>query len=334
MPALRIDGDLPTTLAFVGTNREADVDNMRRVLVRELTPPAPNEHELLLTEIARCPLMQFNLTVEQPSHPCREVVTHQWPGVPVEDRRRRWKREHHLPEPWVGQIDRAPLLFVASNPSLSSFRGASPPPSFAPPLKRIGEHRRKEHSAFRHGLAAPKPNWTDGELVDRYSNAFDVWVSGGTAGVADETGRAGKIVSYWVAARALAEAFFEDAGDVRPGLDYALTEVVHCKSQDEAGVASAVSVCAPLYLRRVIALSPACLIVALGDRARNAIRSVFSYPAAGSVSDPMKIEGQRRRVVFLAHPGAKGKTRYPKTLNAEDLLIVQKWLAKAARPEE
>jgi hypothetical protein len=290
------------------------------------------ERQQLLTEIARCPLLELNLTAERPTHPCHDVVASQWPDSSLSDRRARWKREHHLPEPWVGHLERAPLLFVSSNPSLSSPRPALKPTTFAQPRTHIGKHLRADHPAFRHGLAAPKSNWNDDELVDRAENAFDVWMSEGTAEI-DDTGQAAKAARFWVATRALAAAFYND--DVQPGHDYALTEVVHCKSKSEVGVASAVNVCAPLYLRRVIAQSPAVVVVALGDKARNALRGVFTYPDAGVVSRPLAIEGVRRRFVFLAHPNAR-RSRYPKHLladeHAADLVAVQKWLAKTARP--
>jgi uracil-DNA glycosylase len=131
--------------------------------------------------------------------------------------------------------------------------------------------------------------------------------------------------------RALAESFL-DKREVRPGVDYALTEVVHCKSRDEAGVASAVTVCAPLYLRRVIALSPARLIVVLGGHARNAVRRTFNYPDPGRISRPLRVGRRDLRFVFLAHPSA-GRTRveYPKQLPAEELVVAQRLLARASR---
>lgn len=138
---------------------------------------------------------------------------------------------------------------------------------------------------------------------------------------------------YWNAVRDLARAFFNDT-HVRPGLDYALTEAVHCKSREEAGVASAAKVCAPLYLSRVVAASPARTIVVLGDHARNAVRRVFEYPDAGRISRPLRIERRNRRFVVLAHPNAR-RTRpgYPKKLPSDELVEVQQWLARAARPD-
>jgi hypothetical protein len=273
-------------------------------LVQQMT--RETEHDALLSEIARCPLAELNLCAERSTHPCHEVVTHQWPDIGAEDRRARWRREHHVPEPWVGHIEHAPLLFLSSNPSLASYRKPVPPrpDEFAPPLPRIGEHQREDHPVFRHGLASPKPDWDDHELIDRFSNAFDIWTVDGTHQVVDETGRAGKRISYWADVRPLAEALFDDP-TVLPGSDYALTEVVHCKSQRERGARLAATVCAPLYLQRVLALSPAPLVVVFGKIARNAVRTVFSHPDSGRVSKPLQIAGRNRRFVFLSHPNAK-----------------------------
>jgi len=47
-------------------------------------------------------------------HPCQEVVRSQ-DGVGPET-------GFQVPEPWAGGIDRAPLLFVRSNPSISKLK--------------------------------------------------------------------------------------------------------------------------------------------------------------------------------------------------------------------
>jgi hypothetical protein len=63
-----------------------------------------NTRELLLIEVARCPLVKSNLEEERPSHPCHKVVTHQWRDVPAEKREARLLSENHVPEPWIGHI--------------------------------------------------------------------------------------------------------------------------------------------------------------------------------------------------------------------------------------
>ena len=68
--------------------------------------------------IARCLVMEACLSDESYSSPCRDIVLHQWPGVSREVRLARWKREHHLPDRWVGHLTVAPLLFLSSNPNV------------------------------------------------------------------------------------------------------------------------------------------------------------------------------------------------------------------------
>jgi hypothetical protein len=62
----------------------------------------------LMIEIARCPNVQTCLTSDEP-HPCRNVVAAQ--HLP--------RSRYHVPEPWNGRIETAPILFVSSNPSFS-----------------------------------------------------------------------------------------------------------------------------------------------------------------------------------------------------------------------
>jgi uracil-DNA glycosylase len=274
----------------------------------------------LLLEIARCPLVTLNVVEEIPTHPCHDVVTAQWPHTTAFDRPDRWKAEHHLPTPWVGHLEAAPLLFVSSNPALASERQRERPldADFAPPLERIGNHTSDAHPSLRHGLSQPKPQWKDDELVDRFSAAFDVWMVDGQAAVRDESGEAGKVTDFWRGTRELADAFF--GGRASPGRDYALTEVVHCPSKKERGVRKAALTCGVLYLERVVALSPARVVVVLGDEARNAVRRVFAYPEPGRVSDPLVVARRKRRFVFLAHPSAtRIDPRYPRCLPEDEL---------------
>lgn len=164
-------------------------------------------------EIARCPLVELNVAAERLTHPCREVVLHQWPDasageqqgdwkrkdaqdLPVEARGERWGREHHVPEPWLGHIEQAPLLFLSSNPSLASYRTSEPPIKFAEPLQQLGDHTVIEHTALRHGLAAPKPQWTDAEIIDRYESGFDVWITDGVRATTEDGSR-GPGSPYW-----------------------------------------------------------------------------------------------------------------------------------------
>lgn len=281
----------------------------------------------LLVEITRCPVGTECIVSLRSQHSCAEVVLHQWPGVPVEERRARWRAEHHVPEPWVGHIEHAPLLFLSSNPSVSGTRPRNAPPPSAVPFPHLLD-AGSDHPAVRRGLQAPRPAWGEDELVDRFKAAFDVWMPDGIHQISGDGGL-GKPVPFWRAVKGLAIELM--GRDVVPGVDYALTEVVHCKSQREVGVADAAKECIPRYLRRVLALSPAAVIVVLGNHARNGFRSEFNYPDAGIVSPPLEVEGRLRRIVFLAHPAARARTKYPRRPTGSELDVVREWLLEAER---
>lgn len=285
----------------------------------------------LLVEITRCPVATDCIISLRSQHSCAEVVLHQWPGVPVEERRARWRAEHHVPEPWVGHIEHAPLLFLSSNPSVSGTRPRNSPPAGATAPFPHSPEVANDHPAVRQGLQAPRPVWKTDELVDRFNAAFDLWMPDGVRQISTD-GRLGQSVPYWRAVKKLAVELFDR--DVVPGTDYALTEVVHCKSQREVGVADAAKECIPRYLRKVLALSPAAVIVVLGTHARNGLRSEFNYPDAGIVSPPIEVAGRLRRIVFLANPGARGSTKYPRRPTGNDLDVVREWLVEAERAQK
>src|SRR5438876_620822 len=129
----------------------------------------------LLREIAHCPVVESCASGGSQHHPCAEVVLHQWRSVSDAERVRRWKREHHVPEPWVGHIETAPLLFLSSNPSLWSVRAPSAPGGEPMRLERLRDIDVAEHPSLRRAFEAPKWEWRDDELADRFVSSFEVW---------------------------------------------------------------------------------------------------------------------------------------------------------------
>lgn len=70
------------------------------------TRPATRD---LLLRIARCPIVAHCLSEAGADHPCAAVVRSQ---------RALHTGPHQTPAPWNGDLERAPLLFVGSNPSI------------------------------------------------------------------------------------------------------------------------------------------------------------------------------------------------------------------------
>jgi uracil-DNA glycosylase len=106
---------------------------------------------------------------------------------------------------------------------------------------------------------------------------------------------------------------------VSPGTDYALTEIVHCKSHAEIGVEQSQEQCVKAYLLRVLELARAKVIVVLGVRARQVIQSQFNIPTENSISDSIEIGNRERFFAFLPHPSARSYRSFAKCLQGDEL---------------
>jgi len=235
----------------------------------------------LLNEIAHCPHARLCLLNPTAENPCREIVTCQG-STDLET--------YQVPEPWSGSIEQAPVLFLSSNPSIGS----------------IEEY--------------PSWSWLDSDIVDYFNNRFGggrkQWIINGTKSLLTD-GTYSRSVRFWIEVRQRAIELLER--DVTPGFDYALTEVVHCKSRNEIGVKQAQEKCVETYLLRILELSAAKVIVVLGAQARQAIQGKFSIPKGLVVSESIKIGKHERLFAFLPHPNARGYRSFAKCLDVEDL---------------
>jgi hypothetical protein len=97
--------------------------------------------------------------------------------------------------------------------------------------------------------------------------------------------------------------------EVRPGFDFALTEVVHCKSWKGHGVEEARDVCSKRYLERVLSISPTNVFIVYGTEAKTVIRNLFGN--AMKVIAPPDLStfsfGDRSRIVaYLGAPSSFG----------------------------
>jgi hypothetical protein len=95
--------------------------------------------------------------------------------------------------------------------------------------------RRTSRRHERRDLVAAR--WDDQAILHRFERAFDDYMDDGIR-FRGETG----YVRYRASVKARARELLPSV-DIRPGLDYALTEVVRCKSGSQAGVREAVEEC-------------------------------------------------------------------------------------------
>jgi hypothetical protein len=168
------------------------------------------ERELLLA-ITHCPVVPLCIELKEPSeHPCFAVVRAQ-SGINLTERQ--------VPEPWNGDLLNAPLLFVSSNPAINLNEDYPDGNSDTWPVERNADF-------FTHRFGGGAETWTlDGRRPRQTDGSF---ATGDGQFWGQISGRARDILGR---------------PDVR-GVDWALTEVVHCKSVAGAGVAAAADYCA------------------------------------------------------------------------------------------
>jgi hypothetical protein len=226
----------------------------------------------LLGEIAYCPIARAIRSGDSPVFaPCHKIVSLQTGP------------SFHLPEPWSGQIDKAPLLFISSNPSID------------------------EHEEY------PDQFWESHRTTDFFHNRFTSsagWVNDGLCALRRDGSRGGW-VRFWASARGRAsEILRKKRNEVVPGVDFALTEVVHCKSRNEEGVEEARDFCSERYLKRVLSASAAEVFIVFGKPAKDAIHRCLGSAMNLSL---ISVGDYQRMLVFLPGPNARGPK---KTLEA------------------
>lgn len=172
--------------------------------------------------------------------------------------------KYHVPEPWSGHIGAAPILFVSSNPSIDE----------------------REHY--------PTPGWTDARTIEFFQRRFDP-----DAGYSYSAFRK---VHFWASVRRRAGEILNR--DAIQGKDFALTELVHCKSRGEHGVEKALATCSGRWLTPVMECASAGIVILLGRHARNTCARLWQLDSRKAVHFSVPVAGRKRAVVILPHPNA------------------------------
>jgi hypothetical protein len=242
----------------------------------------------LLLDIANC--KNFNSNAD---NPCNQIVQ-----VQAEE-------DYQVPEPWSGDLENAPILFISSNPSIS-MREKYPRSSWADD---------KIIDFFAHRFGGGIENWTkDGRYIlydddkgDTYSHTW---------------------VRYWATVRRRAIELL--GNDVRPGIDYVMSEVVHCKSHDEVAVKGAVKECSRRHLQRIVEQSGARVIVCFGRFAKETVHQIFSVPNENvRLTEPVKAGNRLRLFVFMPHPNARMSRSFQRCLNGSEFERLRSWLRES-----
>jgi hypothetical protein len=201
--------------------------------------------DALLLRIARCPLVADSLASPVPLD-CSPVVHAQGRQAGLQ-----------VPEPWNGEIETAPILFVTWNPSFNP----------------------REHPF-------PTADSNDADIVEFFSKRFE---------------HSAESSQTWRELRGIASRLL--GRRARPGIDYASTDVVHCKSARGIGASRALGECTRRYLEPTLAVAGARVVVGLGTDAWITLAARWGVPAVLG-AHRSQVPGEQRLLVLLGAPGS------------------------------
>jgi hypothetical protein len=213
----------------------------------------------LALDISSC--CEVTNALHDKNHPCHKVVNEQTKLIDVEIKRQR-------PEPWMGGLAKANLLFVSSNPSINE-------------------------DPYPLGEVFPTFEWSEADSAAFFVNRCDpsdrdVKVTFKKPGQPDfltlcYDGEYRSGVSNpkrpqptWKNTHDRAVELI--GNNAHPHHNYAITEIVHCKSKDAKGVAEASTFCIEKWMGPIFTSSPARVVVLLGSK----VRDYYAKPVLGA----------------------------------------------------
>lgn len=254
-------------------------------------PISPEDH---LLEITGCEVMR-DILENDAMLPCRDLVLSQWdPDVTAEDRARRFRAEHWLPEPWNGPLTQARLLVVSINPAGKDGRITASPsdgPDFASAASRPGSP-----PSARRGDRFARSSWEPAEIIDFFQSRWPQRFTADGAVYLIEKGRREKKQRFLGKIARWASEVTDG-----PGLDgnVCLIELARCGSRASGPARRAVPTCTEHHLETSLRLSPACVIFAVGAEPRR------HFEVQRWEIEERLVAGIPRLVLGLPHPNAR-----------------------------
>ena len=242
----------------------------------------------LLINIARC--LETEKARSNHNHPSYRVATAQI-NYPLH-------HESHLPEPWSGSLEKAKILCVGSNPSTD------------------------------YDEDFPTAEWSDDKIRDFFENRFGsghkVWTKQNK--VLYKNGSYSRANSTW---SEISNRATEILGrEAVPGIDYALTETVRCKSRNAEGVKEARNKCMERHFAATLAASNARIIIALGEHARAAVGQMCLGKILGSAPVVQRTADQEKVFLAIGKAGSNKPRKLPEALprGIDDLALIREFL--------
>lgn len=259
----------------------------------------------LFKEILFCPINKLKLN---DSGECQRIIEVQKGN----------KHKFQFAEPWNGDIENAKILFVSSNPAID-----------------FDEY----FPAYDMDNETFTENWNEEEVKNFFYNRFTYFSNKRNDAklnfnkvVKNENGTP-KTVKYWTHLNARTKELL--CRETKLNSDFAITEIVHCKSKSEKDIDDkCLETCSKNYLKEIINLSNAKLIVAVGKKAKEIIHNLYlkneniTNFEKNKLYGPFEINNKPRYFLYICHPNArKEKKKLEKVMNIDELKMASRLLS-------
>lgn len=257
-----------------------------------------DETRKLLLSIAKCE--ELGKAKQDAKHPCHEIVHYQ-DGLSA----------FQIPEPWNGDIENAKILFISSNPSIDMKEEEE-----YPTMK--WDEDKKEYDLSK--------DWNDDNQLTKY---FEDRLKSDDYLKRMKSEKKGN-VQYWSRSRMVAAELLDmDINNPELEKKYCYTEIVHCKSKEEKGVAKAKKICFESTKKIIELAQNAEWIVIVGSKAKD----TFNQLKKKNKNDSEFIKRiDATKVIYTYAPSAWGRAK-PKP-EGVDKITREVYIEKFIRPQK
>ncbi len=203
--------------------------------------------------------------------------------------------DFHVPEPWNGNLSSARILFVSINPGYSA--GELYP--------RLGNSYWTNSAGFDNTQVEP---FFEGRFDSK--NPYVKYLPGGHAfKILMENGQYKSVRGFWNYIFRMANVILPHANPLK---DFAITELVHCKSKDASFITKpCYQRCMDKYLNNLFCVANNVeWVIFIGAPVRNLVCNHygFSHPTIKQWYETNKLNGRNTKIVFTNHNRAFNNT--------------------------
>lgn len=242
--------------------------------------------EDLLRRISRCSNIDTCIDGNNEDHPCSRIILSQGASKLA---------DFYAPEPWSGRIETAPILFIGDN------------------TRMIADEEY------------PTLAWPDYLIKDFFNDRFGggrkKWIKDGLYPLCSDGTHKKQWNRLWSACANRTHELFESFS-INPGHDFAVSETVRCRTFKQLNISKAVHECCSQYLKQVIEISGALIVVGMGPNAKHYIHQAYDINTEKLTCGPIHLGGRERYFAFLPHYNRRGPRSFGESFNRDELNLL------------